>query len=350
MKKKRTRRAQDMAGYGWEKKRSVGAESRRRSATSAFFGSSPSDASEAIASAAAAAVSSPRVSSPVPSPTPSPAIAEGPSRAVTARCLRASRGEARQRGGFLLHPRRRRRLRVAGGRCHRPRVGVFGPLAIARVVAASAPVALAIVAAAAVVVWIDPRAIHAVLATPARLLALPLARARLLALERRERFPPSVGGQGRRRVAVIPQALGARLEHVPRALAEPTPLRQESPRFRGGRLTRALLHGARCTGLGKRRRRRSRESRRWRRRHSIRRHRPRELNKLRQFPPKGGCRRAENTAPRGDLPRASARSHTSARALARRERFAIRSVALVVSSHRRAGAGDAGGREVARGG
>jgi hypothetical protein len=74
------------------------------------------------------------------------------------------------------------------------------------------------------------------------------------------------------------------------------------------------------------------------------------LNKLRQFPPKGGCRRAENTAPRGDLPRASARSHTSARALARRERFAIRSVALVVSSHRRAGAGDAGGREVARGG
>ena len=346
--KKRTRRARDIAGYryGWEKKRSVGAESRRRSATSAFFGSSPSDASEAIASAAAAAVSSPRVSSPVPSPTPSPAIAEGPSRAVTARCLRASRGEARQRGGFLLHPRRRRRLRVAGGRCRRPRVGVFGPLAIARVVAASAPVALAIVAAAAVVVRIDPRAIHAVLATPARLLALPLARARLLALERRERFPPSVGGQGRRRVAVIPQALGARLEHVPRALAEPTPLRQESPRFRGGRLTRALLHGARCTGLGKRRR--SRENAAWRRRQSIR--RPRDLNKLRQFPPKGGCRRAENTAPRGDLPRASARSHTSARALARRERFAFRSVALVVSSHRRAGAGDAGGREVARGG
>ena len=346
--KKRTRRARDIAGYGWEKKRSVGAESRRRSATSAFFGSSPSDASEAIASAAAAAVSSPRVSSPVPAPTPSPAIAEGPSRAVTARCLRASRGEARQRGGFLLHPRRRRWLRVAGGRCRRPRVGVFGPLAIARVVAASAPVALAIVAAAAVVVRIDPRAIHAVLATPARLLALPLARARLLALERRERFPPSVGGQGRRRVAVIPQALGARLEHVPRALAEPTPLRQESPRFRGGRLTRALLHGAQCTGLGKRRRRRE-NFRRVTQVQSIV-VRPRDLNKLRQFPPKGGCRRAENTAPRGDLPRASARSHTSARALARRERFAIRSVALVVSSHRRAGAGDAGGREVARGG
>lgn len=347
--KKRTRRARDIAGYGWEKKRSVGAESRRRSATSAFFGSSPSDASEAIASAAAAAESSPRVSSPVPSPTPSPAIAEGPSRAVTARCLRASRGEARQRGGFLLHPRRRRRLRVAGGRCRRPRVGVFGPLAIARVVAASAPVALAIVAAAAVVVRIDPRAIHAVLATPARLLALPLARARLLALERRERFPPSVGGQGRRRVAVIPQALGARLEHVPRALAEPTPLRQESPRFRGGRLTRALLHGARCTGLGKRRR--SREN--FKPRGAVAISSIASSAGLEQVAPVSSKRRLSS----GGKHRAAGRSAPGLRALSHVRARSRTSRAFRVSFGRARrlfastrGAGDAGGREVARGG